>query len=484
MADVTVTLTAEEAQLLRAMRNAEQAQERYNKKLEKSKQEAAKASTEAKKAGDQFTDMGKRSSSALQTESISKFVTSFASVTAAIATATDMWNTYKQKQAEALSSLMGTAASDRKLTQVAEAGQLPTLLAQADAMAVTRGMDRNAARDLIFSAISDGFYKDVGSVAAASSVVDPNEASIVAGQTRGLFKRDNLSANEAMSMTLTGAKISRLDFGPLAKALPQAAEGASQIESTASETIATLAILAGAFKSGDTAADRIKGFASKAALDERTRGRGLLAAFDTVAAMTESDRADFLGESQELNAAFNVIKTNRAVIEQTRSDIEADRKATAAGGGLLAQRIQETEMTPQFQARLKVQSAQIRNQIANEQSLAITGSNAVTAQLNADTEALNMGAGTIARWTLGKFAPFAAEAGISPTVMATAATVADPNVTRNILSAGAQSDAAMMTEAITKQSEAADKMAKAAEAAATQIGLFSARANAAQGTKP
>jgi hypothetical protein len=484
MADVTVTLTAQEAQLLAAMKKAEDAQERYNKKLAKSKEEAAKASAEAKKTGDQFAQMGKRSSDALDPTPIGNFVTKFASVTAAITAATDMWQLYKQKQSEALGSLMGTANPDRMLTQVAEAGQLPTLIAQADRMAVGRGMDRNAARNLLFQAISDGFYNDVESVAAASSVIDPNEAAIVAGQTRGLFKGDNLSAEQAMSMTLTGAKISRLDFGPMAKALPQAAEGAAQIQSTASETIATLAILAGAFKSGDTAADRIKGFASKAALDNRTRGKGLLAAFDTVAAMTEEDRAGFLGESQELNAAFTVIKNNRDLIEQTRSDIEADRDATAQGGGLLRQRISETEQTPQFQARLKVESSRIRNQIANENSLALNGSNAITNQLDTDTASLNMGQSFINRWAASYITPFTSELGIDPTLTAGAIGVADPMQTVNQLGAMMPLEQARLEAAITKQADSAEKIAKAAEQAAKQLGVWSARANAAQGTKP
>lgn len=484
MADVTVTLTAQEAQLLAAMRKAEDAQERYNKKLAKSKEEAQKASKEAQKTGEHFAQMGKRSSDALDTAPIDAFVGKFASVTAAIATATDMWQMYKQKQADALGSLAGTAQSDRMLTQVAEAGQLPTLIAQADTMAVGRGMNRNAARNLLFQAISDGFYNDVGTVAAASSVIDPNEAAIVAGQTRGLFKKDNLSAQEAMSMTLTGAKISRLDFGPMAKALPQAAEGAAQIDSTASETIATLAILAGAFKSGDTAADRIKGFASKAALDNRTRGKGLLAAFDTVAAMTEAERSAFLGESQELNSAFNVIKTNREVIEQTRTDIEKDRQATAAGGGLLRQRIAETEATPQFRARLSIESAKIRNEIANENALALTGSNAMTNQLNADTASLNLGQSFISRWATGYVAPFTSELGLSGDATARMVGVADPFQTGKDVQAAINLDVARMSEAVMKQADAAEKMAAASEQAANQFGLWSARAAAAQGTKP
>lgn len=484
MADVTVTLTAQEAQLLAAMRKAEDAQERYNKKLAKSKEEAAKASKQAQETGDKLATMGKRSDDAFNPTPIESFVLKFASVTAAIATATDMWQKYKEKQQEALGSLQGTAQADRMLTQVAEAGQLPALIAQADRMAVNRGMDRNAARNLLFQSISDGFYSDAETVAAASSVVDPNEAAIVAGQTRGLFKNDNLSAQEAMSMTLTGAKISRLDFGPLAKALPQAAEGASQIESTASETIATLAVLAGAFKSGDTAADRIKGFASKAALDNRTRGKGLLAAFDTVAAMTEAERADFLGESQELNAAFNVIKTNRAVIKQTRTDIEADRQATAAGGGLLRERIAETEATPQFRARLSMESARIRNEIANENALAIRGSNAVTNQLNTDTASLEMGQSFISRWSASMISPFTSELGLDPRLVAGAVGAADPMQTAAQLQTVAALDQARLEASITKQADAAERMATAANKAADQLGLWSARANAAQGTKP
>jgi hypothetical protein len=481
MADVTVTLTAEEAQLLRAMKKAEDAQQKYNEKLRKSKEEAANASAQARKTGDSFSEMGKRAEQGFNVQTLKNYVAGFATVTTAISAVTAMWVKYKAEQDAALGSLLGTANADRMLTQVAEAGQLSTLIAQADTLATTRGMDRNAARNLLFSAISDGFQADVGSVAAASSVIDPNEAAIVAGQTRGLFRNDNLTANEALSMTLTGAKISRLDFGPMARALPQAAEGAAQIESTASETIATLAILAGAFKSGDTAADRIKGFASKAALDSRTRGRGLLAAFDTVAAMTEEERAAFLGESQELNAAFTVIRNNRDTIEKTRQDIEADRQATAQGGGLLRQRITETEQTPQFQARLQIANARNRLEIAREQSAAIEGATAQATVADAAAAQFQTGANIVER-TVGDFiAPGLAGVGADSAQINAIST----GIVNSVLGpAWTSSGVNRINKLLEKAGDSAERMAKSLETAAQQSSINAARAAAAQGTKP
>lgn len=481
MADVTVTLTAEEAQLLRAMKKAEDAQQRYNDKLKKSKEEAANASAQARKTGDSLAEMGKRSESAFNLRSLQNYVAGFSTVTTAISAATAMWNKFRQEQDQALGTLLGTANTDRMLTQVAEAGQLSTLIAQADNLATTRGMDRNAARQLLFTAISDGFQQDVSTVAAASAVIDPNDAGIVAGQTRGLFRNDNLSAEEALSMVLSAAKISRLDFGPMARSLPTAAAGVSQLDGTLAETLAAMAVLPGKFKSGDDAATYLKGFASKASLDQRTSGMGLLAAFDTVAAMSEEDRRDFLGESIELNQVYSALSQTRADIGEIYKTIQADREATAAGGGLLRQRIAETEQTPQFQARLQIANARNRQEIAREQAVAIQGATTQTTIADAAAQQFESGANIAERTVADFVAPGLAGAGFTPGQIGTASS-SIVELTLGPLASSRGFEA--IRDALFGTRDAAEEMTKSMKAAADQANINAARAAAAQGTKP
>lgn len=373
MADVVVTLSGDEATLLKALQKIIDKQKSVDDAMDKTK----KKSDETKQVVEKTFSV----------KDVANYVASLASITTVLDQGMQMWQRYQQAQKNALSSLDSLRDADQKLAQVAEPGQLPALLKQADAMSVRRGVSREETRDLLFSALSDNFYKDVDRVARASDVVKLEEASIVAGQTRNLFKNDPTSVDEALSMTLKASQISRVDFGPMAKALPNAAEGAAQINSTLAETLATEAILAGVFKSGDTAADRIKAFASKAALSSDTKNLGLLGAFDFVNKMSEEDRATFLGDDQEKNAVFNAIKQNYEQIRNVESQLKEDRVAVSAGRGYLNQQIAAAEQTQEIAMRRQVASSRLNAEIAEERRLV---GGAATSEISRNTLQANL----------------------------------------------------------------------------------------------
>jgi hypothetical protein len=86
---------------------------------------------------------------------------------------------------------------------------------------------------------------------------------------------------------LKAARDSRLNFEQIAQALPGAAEGGAVAKATAEETLATLSVLASRFKSGETAADRIKAFSSKVGIDA-----GMAATTDEeIAGKVEAEKA-------------------------------------------------------------------------------------------------------------------------------------------------------------------------------------------------
>jgi hypothetical protein len=170
-------------------------------------------------------------------------------------------------------------------------------------------------------------------------------------------------------MTLQAAAASRLNFEELARALPGAAEGGALAGASSEETIGALSVLAGRFKSGDTAADRLKAFTSKVGLDTDAEGReslagsGIVDAVTKLQAMSDEQRKDFLGESQEVNAAYVILTEEFAAIQGRIQEIEQARDATGTAQSPVALRRAIAEQDPKLKALLE------RNRAANRREI-------------------------------------------------------------------------------------------------------------------
>lgn len=296
----------------------------------------------------------------------------------------------REEQDKATGSLEALADSRRRLNQISTSAQdLDALERQADKRAAKFGVDRSAVRQLQFSARSEGFEGATDEILASRFVVDPQAAATVAGQTPSLFK-GSITPIQAVNATLAGAKASRLDFEQISRALPSAAEGAGAAGASPEETISALSVLASEFKSGDAAADRIKAFGTKASLDEgkRFEGLGLIGTVEKLSSMSDEERQEFLGNSQEINSAFRKLRDN---LELIRSRQETIREAIDLAGtdqSLLAQgRANALDLSTETgrtnAGQLAADRARIAREIANEKQLATTGN---TTRAAVDTE--------------------------------------------------------------------------------------------------
>jgi chromosome segregation ATPase len=269
----------------------------------------------------------------------------------------------------------------RNLVQVAKDEQdLAQMVARADAGAAKYGVDRNQAYQVLFNARSEGFEANYEDILASSQVIDPTAAAGVAGQVPALFaKTEKLTAEQAVSGTLLAAGESRLDFTPLARALPQAAEGGAIAGASFSETAATLSVLASRFKSGDTAAERIKQLATK--LETKgVEGDGLIGKFETLIASGPEGIADFTGDSSELAAAVTIMQQELATIKTQAAKVQAEVDRVGAGGESMVDRqIGIAQSDPAEQARMNRVRAEIAREIANEQQFAREGSSRAAA---------------------------------------------------------------------------------------------------------
>jgi len=332
MAGVVVTMDGDETRLFRAMQKVLEKQNQMNEKFK----EGGKASEDA---GRKSSDAWSKTTLSLDTmkAGLISYASGLATVAAAVGVVKTAWEQVRKEQEAGLNQLQRTQGQDRRLLQISNSPQeFDQLRGQADQLASQFGVDRAVVREVIFSAVSENFRDAVPAIIAANKVIDPQSAAGVAGQVPALFK-NTIGALEAVNLTLKAAQASRLDFEQIARSLPQAAEGGSVAKATAEETLAVLSVLASEFKSGETAADRIKAFATKAGITEGFSGQGIIAVVEKLQALDEDARGKFLGESAELNVAYVKLSENLALIKQRVIEFNQEREAFAAGGGLLAQ---------------------------------------------------------------------------------------------------------------------------------------------------
>jgi len=270
----------------------------------------------------------------------------------------------------------------RSLVQIAENKEdLEGMIDRADAAAEKFGVARNTAYEVLFSARSEGFESEYEQVMSAAPVIAPKSAATVAGQVPGLFKEtEQLTSEEAVSGTLLAAQQSRMNFEELGRAMPKAAEGAAIAKASFSETAGVLSVLAARFASGDTAADRIKAFATKLGISEQFGGKGIVGGYEALAAADEETRKEFLGSSNELNAVWQILSEELPTVKERIAAVNAELGTIREGGPSLVEKQTEISLSdPAEQARLGRVKAEIAREIANENQFAVGGNERMAA---------------------------------------------------------------------------------------------------------
>lgn len=353
MANVTIELSGDEANLFRSLQKVIGQQDKMQGGF-------GKVRNSANQAGDRISEVfGTKAVQQLQ-----RFQAGMSAVQTAFSLVASEWRELRALQENTLRSPERLFNADRALTQIAlDAQDLAALRDQADSLAGRYGISREDARRLIFSGRSEGFEGAVDFIAQHVGVVDPTAAAGVAGQLPTLFK-GRITPEQAVNATLVAAEASRLNFEQVAAALPQAAEGAAVAGASPAETIAALSVLAGRFKSGETAADRLKGFGVAVGIDERFKGRGILGSFRQLQALPEAERAEFLGKSAELNTVFAILSEEIAAVEARQRQIEqAIRTATGPSSRIAQKRLAAQQVFPN---RMAVPAGAAMIEAANE----------------------------------------------------------------------------------------------------------------------
>lgn len=341
---------------------------------------------------DHFKAKAKEAFGADSLKAVKGYTAALGAIGAVLAVNTKGFEKLKEKQAEALDSLKAQEDPEKRLAQIATSSKdLEAMLAQADQLSLQTGLSREETRSLIFSGRSEGFADDVNQLARFGAVVDTQAQGQLAGSLGRLFKPEGLNVEQRLSAVLAAADKSAFDFETVGESVKKSAAPARASGADLAETLAANATLANLI--GESAGDRLKTFAAKASTDDTLKGQGIIGSVQTLQGMTEEDRRKFLGESIELNEAFNLLSSNLDEVQTITAAVRSDIEASAKGQGVLGKRASIVEGSERFQNRRDLARAEMAKQIAAENRYSDSGAEIEVAQAMLDARMDELGVG-------------------------------------------------------------------------------------------
>lgn len=325
-------------------------------------------------------EVAKQAFGSAQMNSLMQYAAGMFSITAAVGVLKDAMNLMKQETDGALASVNGLTKARMGLNQVGTSAQdIAGRNEFADNLAMQYGVSRDAARELVMSARSEGFEGTESNIARlhAANIVDPKAAITAAGMVRGNLGKDRVSPMQAVVGTLIGGEVSRSTVEQYASELPKLSGAVGGLGASPAETMATVAILA---TENERAAEYTATFANQLGIMKEFKGKGLSGAVDILQAMPEAKRQKVLGTSKEMNMAYGWLVKDMSAIKAAEAQISA---GMANPEQYIAKKEQDALFADTFDARLR--RSQLKNmQTKNVQEVSRERRNAVD-ELDSDT---------------------------------------------------------------------------------------------------
>ncbi len=194
---------------------------------------------------------------------------------------------------------------------------------RSDELAAKYGVERDVSRDVVFDATSLGASGALDSIFKYSPVLDPKTATTAAGKLPAIFK-GAINSEQGMALAHAASMDSDLSFEDLMKSLPTAAQGVKAAGGDAAEASALISVLSEGVADKTQAGNLMKAFGVKVGIrrDVFPQQQGILEAVKQLDKMPEADRSKFLGESQELNVAYQMVRSNMPKINEREAKIQ------------------------------------------------------------------------------------------------------------------------------------------------------------------
>jgi hypothetical protein len=295
---------------------------------------------------------------------------------------------FAQEETEgAVGSMDRLFEARRRLAQIALSGKdLDTIDKQADSLAAQSGVERGAARQIVFDARSLGVEEALPEIFKFTPVLDPGTATTAAGKLPKIFK-GQINEVQALNLAFSASRESALSFEDLMQSLPTAAQGVSLAGGSATEAAALVSVLSEETANKAEAGQLVKSFGIKVGIDRELfpEKQGILSAVAQLDNMPEEQKRGFLQENQELNVAYQKIRSNMAKIKERQTTIQnAIDTAGTVESPLEQARFAvfdpSTDLGRQNLADLERRKAAIRRETVREDRFAESGAEAEAAR--------------------------------------------------------------------------------------------------------
>ena len=274
-------------------------------------------------------------------EKIGAFGAKFISAAASVKVISDALQQVKKEREEALG--IGSTLEDARRKLRGLSTDFTQLEKQADTIALTTGMDRANARDLVFTGTSQSVpFQDQMLAAQVGSFADSNVAMTFMADMKDQFKRDNLTGEQALNTALTAADVSKFDPTAMLPQLQKAAIGAAVADFSSADTGAIVGVLAAEL--GQETGSRVAALFNKMAsdADKRFQGRDAVESLQMLERMPEEERNEFIGGNQQIMGAIAIAMRNMNAIEQTREQILFQQRAAGTDQSFTQQKLTST----------------------------------------------------------------------------------------------------------------------------------------------
>lgn len=314
--NVTVRMSAEEAGMVQAWREARRGVAEFSQELDKAGQ---KGNAAGKKVKDGFSGVG---------SDLMGYAAGLVTVSAAIGKVTAAWTDYIKAQQDAAKSMRATLDSSSKLSQLASTPQeLQKLHDKRDYLTGKFGITTGQAVDAIFNARSAGLDDSGLEMLAKGSIIgdDPAQAAAFMGSIQQIYK-GKVDPLASYNVALQGAADSpKLEMKHYTKALPammapgdKLGLGITDLASMMTEGSATF---------GEETGTRYQELLGRLGTFEEFQGQGW-AGLERFSALSKKQQEKYIGED--------------ATKRQTADNLKQELEDMRAGSKRLQQAYDET----------------------------------------------------------------------------------------------------------------------------------------------
>lgn len=338
MAQLAVKFSGDESDIIRSYNKVVAQNERLEKKIKDVARASRQANREAK-AAPRGAKMAQSSMIGQVATQLGGLATGLVSVSKAIELVNTSAAKLKEMRKESVTSFKSLEDVTRELNQVSDTTEeFEFRLGKMNTVAKARGINITEAGQMLFDAISLQLEDEFSKMAEANPIFSTKALVPAAGTMKKAF---GLEAMETLNMFLAGSDaslISSEEFGEQAKV---AAMGASKQGTDPAYLFAALANMSNELGNPAKAANFLSSFNVAASLHPDLAGKGTRGAYEAVHAMSEEDRAKFLGSGETLNLSYAYLDKYAEKNATLAADIQRQKELTGTGESLRSQKMNQ-----------------------------------------------------------------------------------------------------------------------------------------------